>query len=238
MNAIKLVFYCAAAVMCVSVAVAALSLARLFESAGSVVAEVPGIVDSQATALRSDVAGELKALNTVLDSRTSAALDKMDRRMGMVQDDLSRQAGDAIEKLDTRLGAITSDASDAMTNLSRTSDAATETLREATGTIGELRPQIVGFAKDARLTAAEAGRAAGTIQRAMPELTAGVEKLVANSNQVTASSARAAQQSETVLRNFATATKPLPLPARLFFQVAPPLAGFAAGIASTYSVLH
>lgn len=100
-----------------------------------------------------------------------------------------------------------------------------------------LPAEILGTLGAAKVTAGETAQTMKDVRDALPAILTGVNEVVENSGKATAASAEAAQQTTNVMRNFAAASKPLPLPLRIFLQVAPPLAGFAAGAATTYSVV-
>jgi len=101
-----------------------------------------------------------------------------------------------------------------------------------------LPAELLGTLGAAKVTAGETAQTMRTVRDAMPQILMGVDKVVENSDHATAASAQAAEQTTNVMRNFAAASKPLPLPLRIFLQVAPPLAGFAAGAATTYQATH
>jgi len=171
-----------------------------------------------------DLNGQLTAANSTLD-QAGQALDRSALQIGNAAQELGN-TGAQIGNSAQELSKLREDVQPSIQGVNLLMQ------RNA------LPAEILGTLGAAKVTAGETAQTMKSVRDAMPTILDGVHQVVENSDRATAASATAAEQTTKVMQNFATASKPLPLPLRVFLQVAPPLAGFAAGAATTYSVTH
>lgn len=89
--------------------------------------------------------------------------------------------------------------------------------------------RITGILGGTNVLLGESAQAARRFDAALPVFLAGVDRIVSNSDESTAATAR-------VMKNFATATKPLPAWVRIGLSIAPPVAQVGASVATAVAV--
>lgn len=239
-----------------SVTAVAICAAALLYHADQILNSIPDLLEAVSARLERSAEQAISEVGQVRLDATSRADRALDET-AQAEADLNLQLGTANETLATLSSGING-------QLIRVGDAgdqiglAAQRLGEASKEIGQLRAdvlpaieganllmqrnalpaQVLGTLGGAKVTLGETAETMKAIRDSMPEILSGVDQVVKNSDRATAASAEAAERTTAVMSNFATASKPLPMPLRIFLQVAPPLAGFAAGAATTYSVTH
>lgn len=197
-------------------------------------AKLPGLLDSHAHNLEVQLLDTRSELNTKADTvikiaqqtaySTNRVLDKnlvsANNSLGATERTLLEQTGKLVVDLNRNSEGLVASAGSLATSGQHIAQ-----LADTTSTaVAEISPEVVKLTRDARLTTAEAGRAAGEIQRATPMLLTDLGDITANLKETTAASSQASKATATVMNNLATATKPLPS----WIRWAPPLIQTAA----------
>ena len=107
--------------------------------------------------------------------------------------------------------------------------AARDPLAAGADFVRELQPGALHLVRAWQTTGQETTLTVKEFRLAAPEILGGVDRIVANSDRSTASTAA-------VMANLQRATKPLPTWLRIGLGVAPPLAGVASGVATTWAI--
>jgi hypothetical protein len=168
-----------------------------------------GRTDRQVTALRGDVMGEVAEFRVAADQRVGDALGRVDTALGTVN-----AIHDELKPTFENTAAITAQAKDASAILFR---------RDA------LPAQLLGLTAAAKVTLGQTAETMRDIQRATPEI-------VKNIKATTEASTEASKNTAQVMANFAKATKPLPVWARVVLAVAPPVVQTGATIVTTLAL--
>jgi hypothetical protein len=161
-------------------------------------ADITERADNQATALRTDVMAEVKAIHA----------------------DSNQRFGDTLARVDTALKTVEGVRAD----LKPVLDGAVALEADTDKTVTDLRPQLLGLVAASKVTAGEAATTMREIQRATPEILGSVKDATAHIDTATEASATASANAAAVTGNLAAATKPLPRAVRVGLQIGGPVA--------------
>lgn len=180
----------------------------------STVHALPTIIDTRAAAIQADLKVAESDFNSNLNSNLHSAIFLADNQatkfrsesLQTVRISVDKGISGLSDKIDFALKPVYS----TQTDLAATLDRVNTLLDTANATALDLKPQLTGLTKDARFTMAETGRAAGSIQRALPSLLKTTEDIGADIKKTTEASVTASQHTSEVMEHMAEATKPLP----------------------------
>ena len=186
---------------------------------------------------RKDVLGQVAALRKDVMSRADATLQVADKHLTALDGNVAGLSG----TLDTQLKRT----GDSVVEVAGDLRPALAHVNSITGQVDDAAPlfldcdhnpdcvfnRYVGASKGVELAARNFSLMSTDAGKALPSILRNVDLF-------TASSIKASDKTAEVMGNFAKATKPLPKWVRIGLAVAPPVAGAAAGAASTWSILH
>jgi hypothetical protein len=162
------------------------------------------LANSQLSGLRKDAASQLDALREVADRRVGDSLARVDVALadvGRLREDLAPAIG----------GAVAIEA-------------------HVDRAVVDLHPQLLGLVAASKVAAGQAATTLRDIQTATPQFIATVQDTAAHADAATEAGVAASKATQQTMENLSTASKPLPLPVRLFFQIAPGAAGIVGGV--------
>jgi len=188
----------------------------LIHQVEAVAKDVTNRADRQITDFRKETLAEVEEIRQTADRRIGDTLTRVDAALGTV-DQLHVSLQPAIDNT----VAITANARDASAVLFR---------RDA------LPAQLLGLTGAAKVTLGQTATTMREIQRATPQMLSTVQDIGDNVRATTEASTEASRNTAQVMANFARATKPLPVWARIGLSVAPPLAQVGASVATTLAV--
>ena len=195
-------------------------------------------VDATRQALLNEISGQAFGLRTEAMQRADAALRIVDRNTRAAVS----TANTAVSDLNTRLEVLDG-LKPALQNLTAiTATVQTDLADGRKATEAALNPEdVAGAVRDTRFFLARAARTAGHVEAAsdafqasVPQMIAGWNRIIANSDQATAATAATMKATAATMANFREASRPLPTWIRMGLQIAPPIAQAGAAAAERF----
>lgn len=194
---------------------------RAVEAAAMVLSETPeqiaairAALTAEVEAIRTEAAYQMDQTRTGVLLQTGAAVQIADRRLGQT-----------VALLDARTSYMASSVATIQRDLAPTLKNTAALTKDAQDTMDALYPDIQAATESVTVAATQGAQTAMTVRAAVPGILSGVRTLEDNSNATMAATAE-------VMKNLATATKPLPWWARVGLAVAPPIAQTGFTVAS------
>lgn len=198
-------------------------------------ATVPGEITGLRLGVMANISGTALTVQDAVrdaDARVDQAIRTLDRRAASLQAGADKHLGVVEQITDARLreatGALAGlrgDLQPTLRGVAATTAATAALVGDLQASVDDLYPDIKASVESVTVAAASAGYASEDFRRAVPVILDGAQRIVANSDRTTASTAE-------VMANLARATRPLPAWARVALAVAPPMAQTGFTVAS------
>lgn len=204
---------------------------------------LPGAVSAELAAARADLTGQVAAARQDLLARTErqvAALrtDVMGEA-AQIRSTADRRVGDTLARVDTALGKVEElrgDLKPVLANAATLTQHADALTGDAKDSLDDLYFDVKASVASATVAANSFGQMSLDAKNALPAAITTWQGIGTNVKATTEASTEASRSTARVMKNFATATKPLPTWARIGLAVAPPIAQVGVSVATTLAV--